>query len=445
MQPKLTRSAYLGAVASVTSDRSQESHQQKPWPPGLFYIYMLSARITVETSVDKYTISGKSPCGPDRMLRLKVYFSAPWTLVWSWLRIHLQWARSSKSSRYISAVFAIALVLVAIGLSFLAHWHQVEVFGNTNRISHRPFREPEPPVAKPLVAMNLSDGLTPALVDANAKTKWNDWVRIALLGLGLPLVVFGAMAVYLLRRQLCDLYVVVLEPHEPFPVIEQLLARSIDKHVFAVRALGRDTRRRFFLAYDDPALVDAVHLTTTLHVTHQHPYSERRALSVIDPVGYWALIRYAIGLMLAPGTASSMRSLSFTYKQYEALFISYFAMLGAVIFLPSSGWIDPAESSQFPLVMAGIGVLWAVVFIAVSRGKTDHLIAWERLTATLPFRGCPIFRYSEREQSEGVWEELDFDSFEAPIYQLGLSHSDLQQLLLSVMLIAYFTVLQIVK
>ena len=149
--------------------------------------------------------------------------------------------------------------------------------------------------------------------------------------------------------------------------------------------------------------------------------------------------------MLPPRARGPIRALQFTYHQHEALFLCFFAMLGAAVVLPAAGWVGRAEASQFPLVMSGLGIGWALLFIWVQRGKAEHLAAWERLTIDYPFRACPLYRYTEADDPQGQWRLVQIEDFETPIRTFGMDYVDLQHLLLGVMLIAYFTVLQLVK
>lgn len=67
------------------------------------------------------------------------------------------------------------------------------------------------------------------------------------------------------------------------------------------------------------------------------------------------------------------------------------------------------------------------------------------MTASPPFNGCPIYRYSEQENAEGHWQEVALNDFEAPIQELGLPSDRMLEITLGIMLIIYLTALQIVK
>ena len=149
--------------------------------------------------------------------------------------------------------------------------------------------------------------------------------------------------------------------------------------------------------------------------------------------------------MLPPRAGGTARAMHFTYKQHEAVFLSYMLLLGAALVLPAVGWVGSAESTQFPLIMAGLGIMWAFIGLATHRGKSGHLAEWERLTLDYPFRGCPLFRYSDEDGAGGTWELLQIADFRKPIRDFGLDYSNAQQFVLGIMLVSYFAVLALVK
>lgn len=149
--------------------------------------------------------------------------------------------------------------------------------------------------------------------------------------------------------------------------------------------------------------------------------------------------------MLSNHSVVRQSAIGFTYKLHEWFFIAYFAMLGVVVALPSVGWLPKTEETQFPLLMVGLGVVWAATLVAVHLGVVEHLRAWERMTASPPFDGCPMYRYSEQKSASGHWQELELRDFEAPIRELGLPSDRMLEITLGIMLIIYLTALQIVK
>lgn len=409
---------------------------------------MLSAALGVVPTLKRFSISVvPSPCTARDVLAIRVRVAPPWVLLWHWIRIH---ARSGRPNRLKHRLLLVAFVLAGCIGSVAYLWVRfvnVDLLAPTKAIA---------PVAATVSASSCGqcnqavapavEHSPPAFASAIGGAKHPEWVRAALLVLG-PLTIAGvALFAYGMRRSLCEVFIVGLLPHEPFPVIEQFLARSHDKHVFAIRFLSQSTKDRSFSRFVEAIEGSREDLRlTTLDVTHA-------SVSGVVPIDsndgrqeYWALVRYGIGLMLEQQGLFRQKALAFTYKLHEWFFIFYFFILGLVVALPSIGWLPKSEDSQFPLLMVGVGVVWAILFLIVHEGLVEHLGSWERMTASKPFWGCPIFRYSERDQPSGKWNELKLEDFEAPIRELGLSAERVVELTLGIMLVIYLTALQIIK
>jgi hypothetical protein len=162
-------------------------------------------------------------------------------------------------------------------------------------------------------------------------------------------------------------------------------------------------------------------------------------------MGYWSIVRLSIGLLVEEHAESKARAIGFSYKQHEWLFMGYFALLSLAVLIPAWGLTPADAQSQFTVLMSGLGFFWTGIFLLFNRGMSAHLGEWERRTASAPFMGCPVFRYSERDIATGRWEAIDLKAMEAPIRQMGLPGDKMLELALSVMLILYLTVLQLIK
>jgi hypothetical protein len=261
----------------------------------------------------------------------------------------------------------------------------------------------------------------------------------------------------MLRPHLLEVFVVALRPHEPMPSIEPFLARSRDKQVYAIRFLSEQTYDRFYgrfvLSRTDPPLRwrdcmkarrSAPLPMTSIHVTHAGTVFGASGPTAAM-AGYWCIARLGLGLMVQEHGASNARALGFTYKQHEWMLGLYFILLSLATWLPALGAVPAEARTQFPLLMAGLGVLWTGAFLLLHRGLTAHLAEWERLTAKVPFQGCPVLRYSERDLVSGRWEPVDLRDMQAPIRQLGLPGEKILEITLSFMLIIYLTVLTLIK
>lgn len=407
---------------------------------------MLKADVSLESKFSLYKSPGELPGAPEQAMCLRVSFAGPLQLIAGWWAVHIsdryRVRRGWALAKLVVAALAIAAVVGAIAM---AQFHQIELFGKTPVPLDSSGASGEKSADKERAPRLHKDGIWAAFIEAPETGAANFWIRTTSLALGLPFV-FGALLILSLRRRpVCKVYLVVLRPHQPFPAIDRQLARSDDTHVFAVRALGRDVRSRFFRLSDEPETSPRTLRTTSLQVTHQHCASVAPPDSRLDPVSYWCLIRFAIGLMLPPQAGSTGRAMRFTYKQHEVLFLGYVLLLGAALVLPATGWVASAESTQFPLIMAGLGIMWAFVGLATHRGKSGHLAEWERLTLDYPFRGCPLYRYSDEDGSGGSWQLLYHTDFRKPIRDFGLDYSNAQQFVLGIMLVSYFAVLALVK
>ena len=407
---------------------------------------MLKADVSLENEFSLYKNPGELPGGPEQAICLSVSFAGPLKLIAGWWAVHIsdpdRLGRWWTLAKLLGAVLAIAVI---VGVIAMAQFHQIELFGKTPAPMDSSGTAGEKSADKERVPRIHKDGIWAAFIEAPETGATNFWIRTTSLALGLPFVFGALLMLFLRRRPVCKVYLVVLQPHQPFPVIDRQLARSDDTHVFAVRALGRDVRTRFFRLHDEPEGSPWTLETTSLQVTHQHCASVAPPNSRLDPVSYWSLIRFAIGLMLPPQAGSTGRAMRFTYKQHEVLFLGYVLLLGVALVLPAIGWVASAESTQFPLIMAGLGIMWAFVGLATHRGKSGHLAEWERLTLDYPFRGCPLYRYSDEDGSRGSWQLLYINDFRNPIRDFGLDYSNAQQFVLGIMLVSYFAVLALVK
>lgn len=411
---------------------------------------MLSASMSVEETLKRYSIAdAASPCTAKGVLKVRVKVAPPWTLLGNWVRIHLRGGRPNLGWHRGLLVGCTAVAILGLCFFMCARLVTMDLLAPTEpsapaaAISEQAASAIESP--KPPASSGRASSLR-ALPSVISVPSFPEWVRASLLLIG-PLTI-AAVAVFavFMRGTLCEVYVVGLLPHEPFPAIEQFLARSFDKHVIAIRFLSESTKQRFFGKFVDQFGEDkrAASLST-LDVTHA---SVKGVVDLSDDderQEYWSLVRYGIGLMLSHHSVVRQSAIGFTYKLHEWFFIGYFLMLGLVVALPSLGWLPKSEETQFPLIMVGLGVVWAATLVVVHLGVVEHLRAWERMTASPPFNGCPIYRYSEQENPDGHWQELALSDFEAPIQELGLPSDRMLEITLGIMLIIYLTALQIVK
>ncbi|MGN7875369.1 hypothetical protein ACTJKJ_17540 [Roseateles sp. 22389] len=411
---------------------------------------MLQVRFSIEHGLENYSIAPvPAPCTPDQVLRMEVRFAGLPALVATWLRIHLKTGRPNQFR--IAALLLLILAIVG-GAHYLALSPHLAAASWSTQADAASGATAQAPTAMATATATVTSMATVtatvmATPTAAAPSASHGAAAVLqhLLMIWTPLAVaIAAMMARLARPNLTDIYVVALRPHEPFPTMEYFLARSRDKQVYAIRFLSESTRDRFFGHFADGPRRARLS-QSSINVTHAHigPFAPTGLAAAMS--GYWSLVRLSIGLMVEENASSNTRAMAFTYKQHEWLFIGYLMLLGAAALLVALGVTPGDQTFQFPVLMAGLGVCWAAAFLLLNRGLSDHLTEWERRTATAPFMGCPVFRYSERDQASGRWELVDLRQMEAPIHRMGLPGDKVLEIALGVMLIIYLTLLQLIK
>ncbi|MBO9686020.1 MAG: hypothetical protein J7598_05355 [Mitsuaria chitosanitabida] len=391
-----------------------------------------------------------APCTPTRLLHLRVRFAGLLSLLQVWTAIHTDEHRPNKrvNRAWLIGLPATALiVLVGVVVGYLLWVNRPpQEAPPQDELSALGFHAPsgQPVVIVPFPEPVQAPASSPAVSTPTPLSGVAAAIKIGLM-LGSPvLLLFGAFIAGRLRPALIDIYVVPLRPHEPFPAVEHFLARERDKQVFVIRFLSESTYERFFgrvfaRCAERPIALNSV------GVTHAGIPSFASSGVARAMMGYWSIVRLSIGLLVEEHAESKARAIGFSYKQHEWLFMGYFALLSLAVLIPAWGLTPADAQSQFTVLMSGLGFFWTGIFLLFNRGMSAHLGEWERRTASAPFMGCPVFRYSERDIATGRWEAIDLKAMEAPIRQMGLPGDKMLELALSVMLILYLTVLQLIK
>nr|WP_316642639.1 hypothetical protein [uncultured Roseateles sp.] len=404
---------------------------------------MLEAKI----SATSFLVSGvaRDPCGPESIVLIEVSFSSLRAQILGWVRIHLLEKGSRNSLRtwcfLIFLMFGVALAFLSISA---AQINQITIFAETPTAENVPERQLAQ-ITRPIEKVQIKRIDTKNPVDwvTELIARPGFLLRNASITFAVPLLFLAALWIALFRKTICKIYLIVIDPHQPFPVIERHIAGSPTAHVIAIRALSRDMKEKFPVAGSNGE--GEIRHITTLQLTHTHCQSIPKPRKSDELASYWALIRYAISLMLPPVAGGYAKAAYFTYKLHERLFFVYLLLIGSAVLIPSIGWVSKAEESQFPLIMAGLGLAWVLACIYMHNGKTGHLSEWERLTSGFRFRGCPLYKYTEPVGMSGRWKLIEPTEFSTAIREFGLDYSTFQQTLLSVMLVIYFTILQIIK
>jgi hypothetical protein len=241
-----------------------------------------------------------------------------------------------------------------------------------------------------------------------------------------------------LRGPLCTIHLITLHPHEPFPHIRRKLINNKRGFVLAVRVLGVDAWRKLFPMFDRD--LDESNRSTSYDITH--PWNAR--LRQISWEDYWSLGRYCVGQLLPQSDSEREfgKAAYFTFKQHRLLVRAFLLLIGLSIVIPMCGlW----QSSWLPVKqsLAAFGVVWAIGTIVSHRRIMRHLEQWEAVSRVYPFRGSPLFRCTARPTGSD-WAEIFTWDIDAPVRYLGLNYSQMYQLVLSIFLVIFLTLLQLV-
>ena len=416
---------------------------------------MLKAKITVAGQLGDGTKLLRLACAPREALRIEVSFAGPIDLAWNWLAIHLRgrlfewhkWRHWRQWPWRLSLgvlVGALALVTSAWFIVY-AQLRQGELFAETHPPPAHECTAQKPCPFQPHSHRELHASFADLWHEITDTPEFNSlpfWTRSAAIFVGIPLLLLFAVAGIAGRRGVCDIYLIVLKPHEPFPIIDRDISRRCPELVFAVRTLGENVRRTFFSQLNDERLRKSAAHTSTLHITHPHFFHIKPVPPFIRPESYWALVRFAVSSLLPSG--EGMRALAFTLRLHQIMMCAYVVLLALAIVAPALGWAGHAATNHFSLILAGLAVAWAAAFLVVHHGKFAHLVEWERLTCELPFRGCPIYQYEEGASGSDSWVERHDEEFEEHIRNFGLGHSKFMDLLLLVALLGYLEILHLI-
>ena len=389
------------------------------------------------------------PGGPEKSINISVQFAGPLDLICAWLatRLASHWNRwVQRAAAYLRLIVAVTVLLILIVATASAPLFRLKVLADTPSVKS----------VGPSCAASCASEETTRNIDfmevTHSSTELGSfayWSRATLVALGSPILLICAIYVVALsaigKKSLCTIRIIVLRPHQRYPLIDRSFRHGSYCHVFAVRTPGLDVRRTYFHTYENLATKRMSVDIDTLQITHSGWRAEERHAPRVDAKSYWVFVRYAIGLMLPQGQDGKLQRMHFTYMKHATLLLIYLGLLTISIFLPVAGWVSRAEDSQFPLIMSGLGISWAALTLISCRKKTRHLEEWERLiTSYYPFRGCSIFQ-NVQEENGASWIPVHPHAFSRPIRAFGLESTEFQNTVLAVMLIAYLTVLQIVK
>lgn len=405
---------------------------------------MLTAKIRIDRELSSHRRPGALPCGPERAISISVESAAPWRMLFAWFRVNV--GDKHRTDRKRTAWFLAVTFLTAVAcltLAAVAPLFQQDIIAV---IPASPSAVP-PSQGSNARARRVTDtthGAADALRASPELWEWSYQVRSVATGVA-GFVLLGSCLFIFFRRQLRQIYLIVVAPHQPFPVIDRDLVRRKDVDVFAVRALGLDVRRMFFRVHDNDEVGVEVYEINTVQLTHSNCRNVPPPARHLESTSYWAMIRYSIGLSLPTRKGDRVAAIEFTLRLYWPLFHGFLILVLLAIVPPGIGWMPDAQQSQYPIVLAGLAIVWALLALGLHRKLTKHLDEWERLTLDNPFRGSPLFCYSETGGLAGEWIEVRPEEFSAPIREFGMNYAAFQELLLGLMLGGYLAALQLIK
>ena len=413
---------------------------------------MLVARITVLTEGEVADRLHRPPCVPEKTINIEVSFAGPVAQIEAWFCAHFdsfrpkgdRW-RTFRDLVWTSLALLVAVAVIAYTLletdssSAVAKTLHSNVETPLSPLQSREGTSSKIDEIKPdqIFTFDLSKTQPVAvayesyrlLTSASKETnKHSDAghknlpvsVRIGMIAAGPAMLVLFVLYLIFKVRRLCRVSIVVLKPHEPFPAYDRDISRERWHFVFAVRILGSDVYRTYFDCHRQKSPPQSeIH---SLHVTHAGLISKFfHAPNNINPQSYWALIRYAVSLRLRGSRAEAYK---ITALLHQSLLGVYLLLLVGCLLPPALGWVS-ASSHQYPLLVAGLGVVWAVIASRIHTLKDQHLAEWERLTAEEPFRGCPIFYFQESDGdgNPDQWTPINPTHFETPIRDFGVHYA----------------------
>jgi hypothetical protein len=273
----------------------------------------------------------------------------------------------------------------------------------------------------------------------------NDIGMRAVRVLGIALILAMAFIIPLVASpRIFRINLFFLDPGEQVPVVPRELLGRRRELVYAIRIISWATRQRFRIA----DISEKQPVLDSFEFVRSQPTSTPANFRHEDMVNYWSLARMALQVILTPTdeTSSAVNNATyFSYKLHRRLIATYFWLVAAAVTLPALDLIHKDESTQFSLIIGGLGILWATMAIILHRAKIGHLEHWEQKCIGRPFRSCPIFAFFPGKNAVYEWREIDGESFQNTIRTFGLDNSTMMQITLGSMLVSLLALLQLLK
>lgn len=244
--------------------------------------------------------------------------------------------------------------------------------------------------------------------------------------------------------------------NEPFPTVEDngghgsctFAIRLLHPHLSTLANQYLNTDSRFVvLGHIEPL---AANETQTLTLADRQWLDFRRDLAPIVRLALAFSLRMPISRRPEDTTSYSIendisKSLRFSYKLHLPQLAGYISLITISLISTIARPFGDFQDTQYVLILATFGFFWAFWAVILHNREEQMLRRWERANTHKPFESSPINVLDYNRDYSPLWYELHESDFETGIVEYGMDKQNLLNLLLSVLLMAYFTMLQLTK
>lgn len=305
----------------------------------------------------------------------------------------------------------------------------------------------------------------------------NNHVERPMLRLIASILIIYALWQFIRGRRLARVHLHVLRPGQPFPVLNPSLIPS-NTQVLAVRVLQPNVRERLdgYLNEKRRRRLLTPSRPPNMALPLGNPELSMRRISqtgVLSPADvqlgadFWPVVRLAVDRMLFEplyqtgkydtdseplseevvrdiAHRAGARRLYFAYKLLIPQLCVLVILVASALGFAALGQ-ELGQGTQYPMALAGAGVLWAFFSVWLYRRQHRELLEWAASWTTKPLGSCPIFSYQRENDPRYAWEELTQLDFRVRITEFGVDVEKMFNLVFTVLLVAYLGFLEVIK